>query len=90
MQNGWFTCELMAHATDGRVARGRIAYDGDPGNRATVCFVCEAALALALNFDALPGGETRGGVLTPATGLGDVLADRLKKAGVTIEIDSDA
>lgn len=57
-----------------------------PSNRATVQFVCESALGLALSADALPGGPGRGGILTPATGLGDVLADRLRKAGTRIEV----
>jgi len=86
MNNGWFRCDLLAFATDGRRLRGVIQHAGDPGNRATVKFVCEAALALALNADRLPGGSGRGGVLTPATGLGQVLADRLRAAGVTIDI----
>jgi len=63
-----------------------IRHAGDPGNRATVKFLCEAALALALDAERLPGGSMRGGVLTPATGLGHVLADRLRRAGVTIDI----
>jgi short subunit dehydrogenase-like uncharacterized protein len=86
MNNGWFTCDLLAFAKDGRRLRGMIRHVGDPGNRATVKFVCEAALALALDADRLPGGARRGGVLTPATGLGQVLADRLSRAGVTIDI----
>ena len=50
----------------------------------------EAALAILLNFDELPykkiGG---GGVLTPATALGDVLIRRLEDfAGVTISSES--
>ena len=63
-----------------------ISYDGDPGNRATTVFVCESALALALEADALPGGRARGGVLTPATGLGTVLVDRLRRASVRIDV----
>jgi short subunit dehydrogenase-like uncharacterized protein len=59
---------------------------GDPGNRATVKFLCESALSLALNMDELPGGLQRGGILTPATGLGDVLAQRLRQTGMLIEI----
>ena len=86
MDTGWFTCDLLAFATDGRRLRGEIRHAGDPGNRATVKFLCEAALALALDAERLPGGSTRGGVLTPATGLGHVLADRLRRAGVTIDI----
>jgi short subunit dehydrogenase-like uncharacterized protein len=66
--------------------RGLISDQGDPGNRATVKFLCESALCLVLQSEQLPGGKTRGGVLTPATGLGDVLIERLRQAGMTIEI----
>jgi short subunit dehydrogenase-like uncharacterized protein len=86
MSEGWFRCELLGIAMDGRKVHGLIRDQGDPGNRATVKFLCEAALSLALNQNALPGGPQRGGILTPATGLGDVLADRLRKAGMTIAI----
>lgn len=85
MDRGWFRCELLALAADGRMLRGRIAYPGDPGNRATTAFVCESALALACDADRLPGGPARGGVLTPATGLGDVLVERLRAAGAVID-----
>jgi short subunit dehydrogenase-like uncharacterized protein len=86
MNEGWFSCELIGTAIDGRKIRGIIRDQGDPGNRATVKFVCESALSLALQTDELPGGQTRGGILTPATGLGDVLAERLRKAGMTVEV----
>lgn len=86
MDNGWFRCELLAVAEDGRKVRGVIHDQGDPGNRATVKILCESALGLVLNADRLPGGSARGGVLTPATGLGDVLAERLRDAGMTIEM----
>ena len=88
MNTGWFTTELLGLAADGRRARARIHHQGDPSNRATVRFVCESALGLALNADALPGGRARGGILTPATGLGEVLAERLRNAGVAIEFGS--
>jgi short subunit dehydrogenase-like uncharacterized protein len=48
--------------------------------------VCESALALALNRSALPGGEGRGGILTPATGLGEVLVERLRRTGMGITV----
>lgn len=86
MNEGWFSCELVATAVDGRSVRGLIRDQGDPGNRATVKFLCESALSLALQSDELPGGKNRGGILTPATGLGDVLAQRLRQAGMTIEV----
>jgi short subunit dehydrogenase-like uncharacterized protein len=87
MNAGWFRTDLIATSEDGETLRGRISHQGDPGNRATVRFVCESALALALDGDDLPGGRKRGGVLTPATGLGDVLAERLRRGGVEIEIE---
>jgi short subunit dehydrogenase-like uncharacterized protein len=88
MNEGWFRCELVGTASDGRKVRGLIHAQGDPGNRATVKFVCEAALSLALQADALPGGQARGGILTPATGLGHVFAERLRQAGMTLEVNS--
>ena len=86
MNHGWFSCDLVGIADDGRSARGRIRYEGDPGNRATTVMVCESALALALDAERLPGGTARGGVLTPVTGLGDVLVERLRRAGVVINV----
>ena len=87
MNEGWFSCELVATGMDGRKVRGLIRDQGDPGNRATVKFVCESALSLALQLDELPGGQARGGILTPATGLGDVLVERLRRAGMTVAIN---
>lgn len=80
---GWFTTDLVATGGGAQV-RGRIRHQGDPGNHATVRYVCESALALALDGDALPGGPARGGVLTPATALGDALVRRIQVAGTEI------
>ncbi len=85
MDAGSFRCELIGTSVGGHIVRGRIAGQGDPGNRATTVFVCEAALALATEpAAALPGGASAGGVLTPASGLGPVLARRLVVAGMTL------
>ena len=86
MNEGWFRCELIGFGKDGQKVQGLIYDQGDPGNRATVKFLCESALSLALNEDELPGGAERGGILTPATGLGEVLLKRLQKAGMKIEV----
>ena len=85
MNEGWFRCQADALGEDGRRARLVMKHQGDPGNRSTAKFVCEAALCLALERDQLPGAR-RGGVLTPATAFGDVLAQRLRAAGVSIEL----
>jgi short subunit dehydrogenase-like uncharacterized protein len=86
MNDGWFSCELIGTEIDGRKVQASIRDQGDPGNRATVKFVCESALCLALQADELPGGSARGGILTPATGLGEVLAERLRSAGMTVDV----
>jgi short subunit dehydrogenase-like uncharacterized protein len=90
MNEGWFRCELLGVAADGQTARGVIKDQGDPGNRATVKFLCESALSLVVNPAILPGGQQRGGILTPATALGDVLAERLRQAGMVIEMGKQA
>lgn len=88
MDGGSFRCEWIGTSASGHVVRGRIAGQGDPGNRATTKMLCEAALALALQRDELPGGRTHGGLLTPASGLGDVLVQRLRLAGMTLQVDA--
>ena len=85
MDGGSFRCELVGIGERGARERGSIAARGDPGNRATTLFVCEAALALACEASDLPGGGARGGVLTPATAFGAVLARRLRAVGMTVE-----
>ena len=85
MDGGSFRCELVGTSASGKLLRGCIAGQGDPGNRATTKFVCESALALALQLKELPGGPGAGGVLTPASALGAVLAQRLAAVGMTVE-----
>jgi len=85
MRDGWFRCDVVARGEDGTAVCATIRDRGDPGNVATTKFVCEAALALALEPVALPGNG-RGGVLTPATAFGDVLVRRLSDAGMTLEL----
>lgn len=87
MDGGFFRYKLAAVAPDGRTLRGTFGDQGDPGNRATVKMLGETALALALDGERLPGGPARGGVLTPATALGDVLLGRLRAAGMRLEVE---
>jgi len=85
MDGGAFRCELVGTGERGTLMRGCVADRGDPGNRATTKFVCESALALAQDADTLPGAGRLGGVLTPATAFGAVLAARLRAAGMAVE-----
>jgi short subunit dehydrogenase-like uncharacterized protein len=86
MDGGSFRCDLIGTSASGHQVRATISDQGDPGNRATTKMVCEAALALAMDVELLPGDTTRGGVLTPAFALGDVLVQCLRDAGMKIEI----
>ncbi|GGC16018.1 saccharopine dehydrogenase family protein [Cellulomonas carbonis] len=79
-RDGWFRMDVHATTTTGRHYRAVAAGSGDPGYAATAVMIGEAALALAHDDDRLPD---RAGSLTPATGLGDVLVDRLRAAGHT-------
>jgi short subunit dehydrogenase-like uncharacterized protein len=47
----------------------------------------ESALCLALDRDKLPD---RAGVLTPATAMNGALVDRLRAAGMTLEVERDS
>jgi short subunit dehydrogenase-like uncharacterized protein len=89
MDGGSFRCQFVGHSASGKMVRGVVADKGDPGNRATTKMLCESALALAVQLDALPGGRQHGGLLTPASGLGDVLVQRLRAAGMTLQVDQD-
>lgn len=87
MDGGSFRCQWVATSSSGKQVSGVIADKGDPGNRATTKMLCESALALALQLDDLPGGRKYGGLLTPASGLGDVLIKRLRSAGMTLQVN---
>ncbi len=86
MDGGSFRCELIGKSASGKTVRAMVSYKGDPGNRATTKMVCQSALALALNLSDLPGGSKRGGVITPAFALGNALVQRLRAAGMKIDI----
>lgn len=88
MDGGSFRALWVGHSASGKTVCGMVADKGDPGNRATTKMLCESALALALQLDELPGGRKHGGLLTPASGLGDVLVQRLRAAGMTLQVDA--
>jgi short subunit dehydrogenase-like uncharacterized protein len=87
INQGSFHCEWLARSASGKQARGHIADAGDPGNRGTTKMLCESALALVVDRDALPGGPAMGGVLTPASAFGDVLLRRLRATGMRIRVN---
>ncbi|RKQ90652.1 short subunit dehydrogenase-like uncharacterized protein [Solirubrobacter pauli] len=74
--NGHF--KVQVHG-GGHVAT--VAAQGDPGYAATAVMMGESALCLART-------EGEGGVLTPASAMGAALVDRLRRAGMTLDVKS--
>jgi short subunit dehydrogenase-like uncharacterized protein len=86
VRNGFFEIEIHATAAEsGEKWVAKVAAKGDPGYGATSVMLGEAGLCLALDGEKLPG---QGGVLTPATGCGEALVERLRAAGQTFEAAS--
>ena len=77
-ERGYFEIDTHARTTGGARLRCEIRAQGDPGYKATAVMLGQSALSLASDGDRLPDAA---GVLTPATALGTVLADRLRAAG---------
>jgi short subunit dehydrogenase-like uncharacterized protein len=84
-EEGLMRLRLLAEGASGRQVLATLRARGDPGSDVTVMILSEAALALACQRDALPRAPA-GGVLTPATGLGLLLLDRLEAAGLQVEV----
>lgn len=76
--------EVRSRTTSGATYSAVIAAQGDPGYQATSVMLGESALALVHDRDRLPA---RAGVLTAASGIGSVLADRLRAQGFTITVE---
>ncbi|MFE3228325.1 saccharopine dehydrogenase family protein [Nocardia sp. NPDC059228] len=80
-RSGWFTMRTFAHTTSGAKYECTFAGKGDPGYQATSVMLGQSGLCLA--FDSLP---ELAGILTPASAMGDALTERLRAAGITIEV----
>ncbi len=81
-QNGSFHVEVHARTTSGATYVSTVKAKGDPGYAATAVMLGQSVLSLAL--DDLPGG---GGVLTPASAMGEALERRLRIAGFTMSVE---
>ncbi|KAI0821295.1 Saccharopine dehydrogenase-domain-containing protein [Irpex lacteus] len=60
----------------------------DPGYVLAAAFISESALSLHLHHSSLPSWVRQGGVLTPASAIGDVLVKRLEKSGL-VQFESE-
>lgn len=88
MEKSSMSCWFRGRTTAGRKVKVHFFCQGDPGNRVTVKLLSESALTLIHHRDELPQAFG-GGVLTPATALGDPLVERLRAAGVTLDFIAD-
>jgi short subunit dehydrogenase-like uncharacterized protein len=86
MDTGRFRSDITALTEQGGRYHAVVAADGDPGYKATAVMLGESALALALDGDRLPD---RAGVLTPATGIGAPLVERLRASGFLLTAGPD-
>jgi len=81
-KTGFFNLMQIGKLPDGTVLRTRITGDQDPGYGSTSKMLAESAVCLAR--DEL---DTRGGVLTPASAMGEPLLVRLREnAGLTFDV----
>jgi short subunit dehydrogenase-like uncharacterized protein len=79
---GRFRMRVHATTTTGARYLSTVGAQGDPGYAATAVMLGEATIALAL-AEGLPPVA---GVLTPATGIGLALADRLRAKGFELSV----
>ncbi|MEV0435179.1 saccharopine dehydrogenase NADP-binding domain-containing protein [Nocardia sp. NPDC050413] len=80
-RSGWFTMKTFARTSSGAKYQATFSGTGDPGYQATAVLLGQSGLCLA--FDELP---ERAGILTPASAMGEALTERLRAAGMTIEV----
>ncbi len=81
-EKGFFNLLQVGHLGDGTVMRTRITGDRDPGYGSTSKMLAESAVCLAKDEPVREGG-----VLTPASAMGDPLLARLREnAGLTFDV----
>jgi short subunit dehydrogenase-like uncharacterized protein len=82
-EKGYFRISTYSRTSSGARLVCHISAPGDPGYNATAVMLGESALALAHDEHRLPNTA---GVLTPATAIGSLLAERLRAAGHSYEV----
>jgi short subunit dehydrogenase-like uncharacterized protein len=83
-REGFFRVEIHTRTSSGAHYVAKVAAQGDPGYGATAMLMGVAARCLALDDARLP---LAGGVLTPASAMGDALVERLREGGMTLEAE---
>ncbi len=86
IESGYFTVRIRGRgiAANGPFTiESHVSADVDPGYGATARMLSESAMALVTGDTNSP---FTGGVLTPASGIGEPLAGRIRDAGLTAEV----
>jgi short subunit dehydrogenase-like uncharacterized protein len=86
IENGYFRVRVLGRGTAGKdtfVVESIIGADLDPGYGATARMLGESAMCLVRDE---VDSQLSGGVLTPASAIGEPLADRLRDAGLTVTV----
>ena len=86
MKNGFFKMKLIGYFNNITKISVTVAGDSDPGYSATAKMLSEAAISILLDEDKIPKSY---GVLTPASGIGLTLIDRLKDKDISFKVDSN-
>ena len=79
-----YRLDIFAVAETGDIVRGFLTGRGHAGYRSTAAMAAESALALAIDRDRLPHFA---GIVTPASGLGLGIRERLKAGGIELAMD---
>ena len=83
-EKGFFKIDVHTRTPGGERYVCHVAAQGDPGYKATAMMLGECGLCLALDEERMP---RRAGVLTPSTAMGIALVDRLRAAGMTLDVE---
>jgi short subunit dehydrogenase-like uncharacterized protein len=83
IERGWFRIVLSGRTGGEEVLTVDVKGQRDPGYGATACMLAESALCLALQGREL---SSPGGILTPASAMGQALVDRLNAQDVAFQI----
>ena len=82
--NGFFKLDIIGSMDNIKKIRFTVTGKGDPGYSATAKMITESALSILLDEDRIPKVS---GVLTPAAGIGVVLAERLNDKGFNFSLN---
>ena len=84
MKNGFFKMKLVGYFNDITKISVTVAGNSDPGYSATAKMLAESALTILIDGDKIPKSY---GVLTPASGFGLALVDRLDNKDISFKVD---